>query len=99
MLKIVLQQDFTLIFNNSLLINQERWSIGAPTATNYFVKFTSLGNNRYTITYRSLTYYFGSVADTRFTFSKIKQYTKKYGLTWLNEEYFNRLSTKFLLIK
>ncbi len=37
--------------------------------------------------------------NTRFTFSKIKQYTKKYGLTWLNEEYFNRLSTKFLLIK
>ena len=69
-LKIELQQDFTLIFNNSLLINQERWSIGAPTATNYFVKFTSLGNNRYTVTYRSLTYYFGSVADTRFTFSK-----------------------------
>ena len=69
-LKIELQQDFTLIFNNSLLINQERWSIGASSNTNYFVKFTSLGNNRYTVTYRSLTYYFGSVADTRFTFSK-----------------------------
>ena len=69
-LKIELQQDFTLIFNNSLLINQERWSIGASTATNYFVKFTSLGSNRYIVTYRSLTYYFGSVADTRFTFSK-----------------------------
>ena len=69
-LKIELQQDFTLIFNNSLLINQERWSIGAASNVNYFVKFTSLGNNRYTVTYRSLTYYFGSVADTRFTFSK-----------------------------
>ena len=69
-LKIELQQDFTLIFNNSLLVNQERWSIGASSNTNYFVKFTSLGNNRYTVTYRSLTYYFGSVADTRFTFSK-----------------------------
>ena len=69
-LKIELQQDFTLIFNNSLLINQERWSIGAASNANYFVKFTSLGNNRYTVTYKSLTYYFGSVADTRFTFSK-----------------------------
>lgn len=37
--------------------------------------------------------------NDHFTFSKIKQYTKKYELTWLNEEYFNRLSTKFLLIK
>jgi len=69
-LKIELQQDFTLIFNNSLLINQERWSIGAASNANYFVKFTSLGNNRYTVTYRSLTYYFGSVADTRFTYNK-----------------------------
>jgi len=69
-LKIELQQDFTLLFNNALLINQERWSIGASSNVDYFVKFTSLGNNRYTVTYRSLTYYFGSVADTRFTFSK-----------------------------
>jgi len=69
-LKIELQQDFTLVFDNSLLVNQERWSIGSATDTNYFVKFTSLGNNRYTVTYKSLTYYFGSVADTRFTFSK-----------------------------
>ena len=69
-IKIELQQDFTLVFDNSLLINQERWSISTFTDPNYFVKFTSLGNNRYTVTYRSLTYYFGSVSDTRFTFSK-----------------------------
>ena len=67
--KMELQQDFTLVFNNSLMINQERWSIQAFNNPNYFVKFTSLGNNRYTVTYKSLTYYFGSVADTRFTFS------------------------------
>ena len=35
----------------------------------------------------------------RYTFSKAKQFTKRYELTWLNEEYFNKLSTKFLLIK
>lgn len=35
----------------------------------------------------------------RFTFSKAKQFTKRYELTWLNQEYFNQLSTKFLLIK
>ena len=69
-LKIELQQDFTLIFNNALLVNQERWSIGASSNVNYFVKFTSLGNNRYTVTYKALAYYFGSVADTRFTYNK-----------------------------
>jgi hypothetical protein len=68
-LKIELQQNFTLVFNNSLLINQDRWSIKPFTNTNWFVKFTSLGNNRYTVEYKSLRYYFGSVSDTRFTFA------------------------------
>lgn len=68
-LKIELQQNFTLVFNNSLLINQDRWSIKPYSNENWFVKFTSQGNNRYTIEYRSLRYYFGSVSDTRFTYA------------------------------
>lgn len=68
-LKIELQQNFTLVFNNSLLINQDRWSIKPYTNVNWFVKFTSLGNNRYTVEYKSLRYYFGSVSDTRFTYA------------------------------
>ena len=63
-----LNQSFSLIFDNSLTIAQDRWSIGAYDASNYFVNFQSLGNNRYSISYRALAYYFGSVADTRFTF-------------------------------
>jgi len=63
-----LNQSFSLIFNNSLTIAQDRWSIGAYDASNYFVNFQSSGNNRYIISYRSLAYYFGSVADTRFTY-------------------------------
>jgi hypothetical protein len=63
-----LNQNFSLIFDNSLTIAQDRWSIGAYNASNYFVNFQSLGNNRYSISYRALAYYFGSVADTRFTF-------------------------------
>jgi hypothetical protein len=65
-----LQQDFTLRFDNSLLINQQRWSVGKTSNPDYFVKFVCTGTNSYTITYRSLTYYFGSVADTRFTFNR-----------------------------
>jgi len=68
-LKIELQQDFTLVFNNSLFINQQRWTIRPATEPNWFIKFTSLGNNRYSVQYRSLRYYFGSVADTRFTYA------------------------------
>ena len=36
---------------------------------------------------------------SNFTFSDIKRFTKKYDLTFLNIDYFNRLSTKLLLIK
>ena len=67
-----LNQSFSLIFNNSLTIAQDRWSIGTYNASNYFVNLLSLGNNRYSISYRSLAYYFGSVADTRFTFDTSK---------------------------
>jgi hypothetical protein len=63
-----LNQDFSLVFNNSLLVSQDRWSVEAYDATNWFVNFNSLGNNVYQIAYRSLQYYFGSVADTRFNF-------------------------------
>ena len=63
-----LQQNFSLVFNNSLTVNQNRWSTDIYNSSNYFVNFESIGNNRYTVTYRSLAYYFGSVADTRFTY-------------------------------
>jgi hypothetical protein len=69
LIKMELQQDFTLVFTNSIPVNQERWSISSPTDANYFIKFTSTGANTYRVTYRALTYYFGSVGDTRFTFS------------------------------
>jgi hypothetical protein len=63
-----LQQNFSLVFNNSLTIAQIRWSVEPFNATGYFVNFKSTGANTYTVTYRSLAYYFGSVADTRFTY-------------------------------
>lgn len=69
-IRMELNQNFTLVFDNSLLINQQRWSIAKFDNPNYFVKFTSTANGRYTITYRALSYYFGSVADTRFTLNR-----------------------------
>jgi hypothetical protein len=71
-IKLQLQQNFSLVFNNSLTVAQIRWSVDTFNATNYFVNFQSVGYNRYTVTYRSLKYYFGSVADTRFTYEQDK---------------------------
>ena len=68
-IRMELNQNFTLVFDNSLLVNQQRWSIAKYTNPDYFVKFTSTANGRYTVTYKALTYYFGSVNDTRFTFN------------------------------
>ena len=67
-IRMELNQSFSLIFNNSLTVAQDRWSVGLYNDPSYFVNFQSTGYNRYTITYRSLAYFFGSVADTRFTF-------------------------------
>lgn len=36
---------------------------------------------------------------SRYTFSEVKKFTKRYELTFLNKDYFNRLSTKLLLIR
>ena len=67
-IRLELQQNFTLVFDNSLTIAQDRWSVDPTSQAGYFVKFTSVGYNRYTVSYKSLNYYFGSVADTRFTY-------------------------------
>lgn len=67
-IRMELNQSFSLKFNNALLITQDRWSIDAYNASGWFVNFNSIGSNRYQISYRSLRYYFGSVTDTRFWF-------------------------------
>ncbi len=36
---------------------------------------------------------------SKYTFSEVKKFTKRYELTFLNRDYFNRLSTKLLLIR
>ena len=67
-----LQQNFSLVFDNSLTAAQDRWSVGLYNVENYFVNMLSLGNNRYSVSFKSLAYYFGSVADSRFSFETIK---------------------------
>jgi hypothetical protein len=67
-IRMELQQSFSLMFDNSLTVAQPRWSVEIFNNPGWFINFEAMGNNRYTITYRSLAYYFGSVADTRFTY-------------------------------
>ena len=64
--------SFSLYYVNSLPVNVNRWFIGVYGAANALLNFESLGNGRYSITHKSITYYFGSVKNTRFTYDSEK---------------------------
>jgi hypothetical protein len=67
-LRIELQQDFSLVYNNSRIDNG-RWSIELGQHNDWFVYFNNIADNTYVVQYRSLRYYFGSVDETRFTYA------------------------------
>lgn len=67
--RIELNESFTLVFNNSLTVDQDRWTIRPINDTGYFVKFQSLNvPNSYLVYFKSLEFYYGSVSDVRFTY-------------------------------
>lgn len=67
-----LEQSFSVFYVNSIPSNQQRWFVSDFSTSNYYINFQSLGDGRYLITNRAITYYFGSVKDTRFIFDKDK---------------------------
>jgi len=68
-----INQSFSLMYNNSLSLNDpNRWTIFDYSETNFLVNFKSLGNGLYSVTNKALSFYFGSVNDTRFSFDKTK---------------------------
>ena len=89
-----------LYFNNTIPITQERWTIEQYTGTtppnnNWFVNFVSQGLGRYLIYVKSLAYFWGSVADTRFLFDVDKRvYDPKSGRT--SQDYITILTTNTL---
>jgi hypothetical protein len=67
-----LEQSFTLNYVNSIPVNLQRWFVSEYSDSNFLINFKSLGNGRYLITNKAITYYFGSVKDTRFIFDNDK---------------------------
>lgn len=71
--KIGNQLDFSLLYNNSLTIAENRWSVGSVSNTNWFVKFVHNSvDSTYLVTVRNTNYYFGSVDEVRFVFKTTK---------------------------
>ena len=67
-LRIELQQNFGLIYRNTTT-GDDRWALRPEDPDYWFVLFTNVSENVYTVQYRSLRYYFGSVDETRFTYA------------------------------
>jgi hypothetical protein len=65
-------QSFKLQYDNGKLASKERWDVVPYTDTGWFVNFDNTGDNSYTVTIKALSYYFGSVRDTRFLFDQSK---------------------------
>jgi len=89
--KMRLNQNFSLVYDNSLLANQERWSTSTYGDANYFVRFQSISFGRYLVVWRNVVYYFGSVSEVRFTFDRDKVINTK------NFVFFQRLIDANLL--
>ena len=81
------------------------WEIGIPLniiskiSLDYLKHLIEIKDGRSSLTVNSILLKCNKFDITKYTFSNIKKMTKKYELTFLNKEYFNRLSTKLLLIK
>ena len=67
-LRIELQQNFGLIYRNTTT-GDDRWALRPEDPDYWFVLFINVSENVYTVQYRSLRYYFGSVDETRFTYA------------------------------
>jgi len=65
----------------------------------YLKHLIDISDGKSTLTINSIRLKCDKLDISKYTFSNIKKMTKKYDLTFLNNDYFNRLSTKLLLIK
>jgi hypothetical protein len=67
-------QNFYLMFDNSVALAFQRWSVVQYDNPNWFVKFTyNSVNSSYSVTVKNVNYYFGSVREVRFAFDKNKK--------------------------
>lgn len=74
--RIMLDKSFVLLFDNSLLATQDRWSLLDYTTdvpARWYVNFIAQGGGKYVVIYRTLNFYFGSVDQTRFYFDGNKK--------------------------
>ena len=65
----------------------------------YLDHLIDINDGKAQTTINSMTSKINSMDISKYTFSDVKKFTRRYELTFLNKDYFNRLSTKLLLIR
>ena len=70
--QINLNNNFSLVYNNTLGANVTRWSLSTYEDNSAFVTFQSLGSGNYLVTYNSTAYYFASAKEVRFAYDQGK---------------------------
>ena len=65
----------------------------------YLDHLIDINDGKAQTTINSMISKINSMDISKYTFSDVKKFTRRYELTFLNKAYFNRLSTKLLLIR
>ena len=65
----------------------------------YLDHLIDINDGKAQTTINSMISKINSMDISKYTFSDVKKFTRSYELTFLNKDYFNRLSTKLLLIR
>ena len=65
----------------------------------YLDHLIDINDGKAQTTINSMLSKINSMDISKYTFSDVKKFTRRYELTFLNKDYFNRLSTKLLLIR
>lgn len=91
--KLRVEQSFSLVYDNTVVNPENRWSLELVTDPNWFVKFEfNAIDKTYLVTVRGTQYYFGSVSQVKFLFdSEKKVFDPKSGQTI--SDYINILKT------
>lgn len=102
MFKYYSENDLLLLFTNMMRKIEKLLPIKiyiSKFSIEYLTHLVDKNDGKAQTTINSMISKINKIDISKYTFSNIKKFTKRYELTFLNRDYFNKLSTKLLLIR
>jgi hypothetical protein len=96
------ENELLLFFNNTLRKIEKLLPVKiyiSKFSIDYLTFLIEKNDGKAQTTINSMISKINKIDISKYTFSNIKKFTKRYELTFLNKDYFNKLSTKLLLIR